>query len=43
MKPVLISGFCSVKQMGHLSIAGKLPADAGTHLPTPGGWKAELA
>ena len=25
------------------AIAGKLPADAGTHLPTPEGWKAELA
>ena len=47
----LISGFGSVKRMrvfdspwmGHQSIAGQLLADAGTHLPTLEGRKAELA
>ena len=51
MEPMLISSFCSVKQMrdfdspgmGNKSITASLPPDTDTDKPTPEGWKAELA
>ena len=42
MEPVLISGFCNVKRM-RVFDSPLEAADAGTHLPTPEGGKAELA
>ena len=44
MEPALISGFCCFKRMGGFDSPWMgYQSIAATHLPTPEGWKAELA